>query len=75
MKIYIVNNVSDHTKENRHWAFDTQEKANEFANDLINGLKEREEIEYIVDEWANKLICGTTYGQYVRIYTEELELS
>lgn len=72
MKIYIANYASDIAKENRHWAFDTQEKANEFAIDLINGLKERDEIESVEHESANELVCETTYGQYVRIYTEDL---
>lgn len=74
MKVYIVNNVSDIARENRHWAFDTQYKANEFAKDLINGLKERDEIECTQHESDHELVCETTYGQYVRIYVEELEL-
>jgi len=75
MKIYIANHESDHTQENRHWAFDSQDKANEFANDLINGLKERKEIENAEYESDHELICETTYGQRVRIYVEELELN
>ena len=74
MKIYIANHASDHIKENRQWAFDSQDKANEFANNLIKGLKEREEIEDVDYEFDYNLRCSTTYGQIVRIYVEELEL-
>ena len=75
MKIYIANYASDITKENRHWGFDTQEKANKFAKDLINGLKERDEIEYTQHESDHELVCETTYGQYVRIYVEDLAIN
>ena len=75
MKIYIANNVSDMAKENRHWAFDSQKKANEFVADLIKGLKERDEIYEIYHESGNELHCEARYGQYVRIYVEELELN
>ena len=74
MKIYIANYASDYTEENRQWAFDTQYKANEFVTDLINGLKERDEIENAGHESDHELICETTYGQQIRIYVEELEL-
>lgn len=75
MKIYIANHVSDHTQENCQWAFDSQDKANEFVADLIKGLKEREEIEYIKYEFDYELVCETTYGQYVRIYVEDLAIN
>jgi hypothetical protein len=75
MKIYIANNVSDMAKENRHWAFDSQKKANDFVAFLIEGLKERNEIDVINHESDNELHCETSYGQYVRIYVEELELN
>jgi len=75
MKIYIANYVSNYTEENRHWAFDSQDKANEFANDLINGLKERDEIEDVEYEFDYQLKCETTYGQRVHICVEELELN
>ena len=74
MTIYIANYASDCIQENSQWAFDSQDKANEFANDLINGLKEREEIEDIEYEFDYELNCCTTYGHSVRIYVEELEL-
>ena len=75
MKIYIANYASDYIKENRQWAFDSQDKANEFTNDLINGLKERDEIENAEYESDHELICETTYGQQIRIHVEELELN
>ena len=74
MKIYIANYASDCIQENSQWAFDSQDKANEFVTDLINGLKERDEIEDTQHESDHELVCETTYGQYVRIYVEELEL-
>ena len=74
MTIYIANYASDYTEENRQWAFDSQDKANEFVTDLINGLRERDEIENAEYESDYGLICETTYGQQIRIHVEELEL-
>mgnify|MGYP003661908348 FL=1 len=75
MRIYIANYASDYIKENRQWAFDSQDKANEFTNDLINGLKERDEIENTEYESNQYFLGKTTYGQQIRIYVEELELN
>ena len=75
MKIYIANYASDYIFENRQWAFDSQDKANEFTNDLINGLKERDEIENAQYESDHELICETTSGQQICIHVEELELN
>ena len=73
MKIYIVNYETDVIADNFHWAFLNEEDAQKLAKSLIEGLKEREEIETTYNENEYSLLCYATFGEYVKIHIKELK--
>jgi hypothetical protein len=74
MKIYIVNYETDVIRDNFHWAFSNEEDAQKLAKDLIQGLKEREEIETTYNEGEYSIMCYATFSEYVKIHIKELEV-
>lgn len=75
MKVYIVNYETDVIRDNFHWAFSKEEDAQKLAKSLIEGLKEREEIETTYNENEYSIMCYSTFGEYVNIHIKELNVN
>ena len=75
MKVYIVKYETDAIKDNFHWAFSNEEDAKKLAKSLIEGLKEREEIETTYNESEYSIMCYATFSEYVKIHVEELHVN
>jgi hypothetical protein len=75
MKVYIVNYETDLIRDNSHWAFSNEEDAQKLAKSLIEGLKEREEIETTYNENEYSIMCYATFSEYVKINVEELHVN
>ena len=73
MKIYIVNYTSNMQTYNMHWLFAIEEDAKAKALEVINSVKEHENIQEVYTDIFYELYCEIP-DQTIRVYIEDVEV-